>query len=305
MPQPPQSVTVVSGGTSIVTFSNLLQRGNLVVTKTSEDGLVEGHEFRLYGTSTTVQQVDMYAVSDSSGKATFKDVPVGTYTLSEENTAVRYVIPEDQTVTVTWKETAEAVVDNTLKKWRADIYKLDAEHADRNDHSAMPKLMAADDYEYKSAKDLGYPYHTFLCIEPMRLFAERMEIPNVEWILLGGYGKLKRSWIESVMERKGNIPVFMIGSKLFKDVWRAPLIQEYPPLLYRPAEKTLPHCSECKYCYSVRQGKRGLWRACRHYKIVRQDKDSGGRHIPGRYAAVSPQWCPKRPETNWRFTKRV
>lgn len=111
--------------------------------------------------------------------------------------------------------------------------------------------------------------------------------------------------IESVMERKGNIPVFMIGSKLFKDVWRAPLIQEYPPLLYRPAEKTLPHCSECKYCYSVRQGKRGLWRACRHYKIVRQDKDSGGRHIPGRYAAVSPQWCPKRPETNWRFTKRV
>lgn len=90
-------------------------------------------------------------------------------------------------------------------------------------------------------------YHTFLCIEPMRLFAERMEIPNVEWILLGGYGKLKRSWIESVMERKGNIPVFMIGSKLFKDVWRAPLIQEYPPLLYRPAEKTLPHCSEFNY----------------------------------------------------------
>lgn len=141
-----------------MTFSNLLQRGNLVVTKTSEDGLVEGHEFRLYGTSTTGQQVDMYAVSDSSGKATFKDVPVGTYTLSEENTAARYVIPEDQTVTVTWKETAEAAVDNTLKKWRADIYKLDAEHADRNDQSAMPKLMAADDYEYKSAEDLAYPY---------------------------------------------------------------------------------------------------------------------------------------------------
>lgn len=115
VPQPPQTVTVVSGGTSIVTFSNLLQRGNLVVTKTSEDGLIEGHEFRLYGTSTTGQQVDMYAVSDSSGKATFKEVPVGTYTLSEENTAVRYVIPEDQTVTVTWKETAEAAVDNTLK----------------------------------------------------------------------------------------------------------------------------------------------------------------------------------------------
>lgn len=156
VPLPLQTVTVVSGGTSIVTFSNLLQRGNLVVTKTSEDGLVEGHEFRLYGTSTTGQQVDMYAVSDSSGKATFKDVPVGTYTLSEENTAARYVIPEDQTVTVTWKETAEAAVDNTLKKWRADIYKLDAEHADRNDRSAMPQLMAADTDAHKSV--LGYPY---------------------------------------------------------------------------------------------------------------------------------------------------
>ena len=63
--------------------------------------------------------------------------------------------------------------------------------------------------------------------------------------------------------------------------------------------------SKCKYCNSIQQGKRGLWRACRHYKIVRQDKDSCGRHIPGRYARVSPQWCPKRPETNWRFTKRV
>ena len=127
--------------------------------------MVEGHEFRLYGTSTTVQQVDMYAVSDSSGKATFKDVPVGTYTLSEENTAARYVIPEDQTVTVTWKETAEAVVDNTLKKWRADIYKLDAEHADRNDHSAMPKLMAADDYE--SSAPMAEPIAAVICSLPM------------------------------------------------------------------------------------------------------------------------------------------
>lgn len=44
-------------------------------------------------------------------------------------------------------------------------------------------------------------YHTFLCIEPMRLFAERMEIPNVEWILLGGYGKeFVRSFSEAVAE---------------------------------------------------------------------------------------------------------
>ena len=144
-------------------------------------------------------------------------------------------------------------------------------------------------------------YHSFVCIEPMGLFAERMEIPAVEWILLGGYGRLKRRWIESVMERRGDIPVFMINSNLFKEVWAAPLIQEYPPLLNRLKEKDLPRCSECKYCYSKQQGKRGQWRACRHSKIIRQDKNPEGRHIDGRFARVSPQWCPKRIGKNWRI----
>lgn len=148
-------------------------------------------------------------------------------------------------------------------------------------------------------------YHTFLCLDPLQSFTVQLEIPKVEWILLGGYGKLRRHWIESVMERKGEIPVFMIGSKLLKKVWSAPLIQEYPPLLNRIVDDAVPHCSKCKYCYSVQQGKRGIWRACRHHTIVQQDKDPGGRHIPGRYAMESPQWCPKRPETNWRLTKHA
>lgn len=144
-------------------------------------------------------------------------------------------------------------------------------------------------------------YHTFICMEPMGLFSERMDIPPVEWILLGGYGRLKRKWIESVMERKGDIPVFMLGSDLFKEVWNAPLVQEYPPLLFRPKEKDLPRCSKCKHCYSKQQGKRGLWRACQHPKIIREDKSLDGRHIDGRFARVSPQWCPKRIGTNWRL----
>lgn len=156
VPQPSQKVTVVSGGTSVVTFNNLLQKGELIVTKTSEDGLVEGHEFRLYGTSTTGQKVDMYAVSDSNGKAYFSDIPVGTYTLSEENVAVRYVVPENQTVTVAWQETAAAAVHNVLKKWRADIYKLDAEHADR--HTGVPQLLS-DSYEgSQRTVGLEFPY---------------------------------------------------------------------------------------------------------------------------------------------------
>ena len=37
-PQESQRVTIVSGQTATVTFSNVLKRGSLEVTKTSEDG---------------------------------------------------------------------------------------------------------------------------------------------------------------------------------------------------------------------------------------------------------------------------
>lgn len=49
--QAAQTVTIVSGKTSTVTFNNTLRRGDLKVTKTAEDGLVEGVKFHLYGTS--------------------------------------------------------------------------------------------------------------------------------------------------------------------------------------------------------------------------------------------------------------
>ena len=162
VPQEPQQVTVVSGGTAIVTFNNLLRKGNLTVTKNAEDGMVEGKEFRLYGTSDSGQVVDMYAVSDASGKAYFKNVPIGSYTLSEENVEVKYVVPEDQTVEILWNQTVEATVKNVLKKWRADVYKLDAELAGRGEEGLVPVMLMSleedEDYEYKSAEELGHPY---------------------------------------------------------------------------------------------------------------------------------------------------
>ena len=73
-PQEIRRVTVVSGQTATVTFSNVLKRGDLTVTKTSEDGLSEGAKFHLYGTSFSCLAVDEYAVVGSDGKAYFKDV---------------------------------------------------------------------------------------------------------------------------------------------------------------------------------------------------------------------------------------
>lgn len=68
-PQEVRRVTVVAGQVAKVTFSNVLKRGDLQVIKSSEDDLVEGVTFRLYGTSLSGIAVDEYAVTDKNGVA--------------------------------------------------------------------------------------------------------------------------------------------------------------------------------------------------------------------------------------------
>lgn len=127
-PQNTQRVTIVSGGTSTVTFSNVLKRGDLTVTKTSEDGLNEGVKFHLSGTSLSGLAVDEYAVTDSSGKAYFRDVLIGTgYVLEEVDTAIRYVVPENQTAAVEWNKVTNKSFVNILKKWNVTVTKSDYE----------------------------------------------------------------------------------------------------------------------------------------------------------------------------------
>ncbi len=127
-PQNVQRVTIISGGTSTVTFSNVLKRGNLTVTKTSEDGLSEGAKFHLSGTSLSGLAVDEYAIVGSDGKAYFKDVLIGSgYVIEEVDTAIRYVVPESQTTAVEWKKVTNQSFHNALKKWRLTVTKSDAE----------------------------------------------------------------------------------------------------------------------------------------------------------------------------------
>ena len=127
-PQEVRRVTVVSGQVATVNFSNVLKRGDLVVTKTSEDGLNEGVTFHLSGTSLSGIAVDEYAVTDSSGKAYFNDVLIGTgYVLEEVDTAIRYVIPDNQTAAVEWNKVTNKSFHNILKKWNVTVTKSDKE----------------------------------------------------------------------------------------------------------------------------------------------------------------------------------
>lgn len=127
-PQEVRQVTVISGQVATVAFHNMLKRGSLEVVKTAEDGLNEGVKFHLTGTSLAGLSVDEYAVTGSNGKAVFSNVLIGTdYILSEVDTGIRYVVPEDQTTAVEWNTVTQAEVRNVLKKWSATVTKWDAE----------------------------------------------------------------------------------------------------------------------------------------------------------------------------------
>lgn len=129
-PQESRRVTVVSGQTATVTFSNTLKRGDLKVIKSSEDNFIEGVTFHLFGTSLSGIAVDEYAVTDKNGVAIFDDVLIsGTtpYTIEEVDTAIRYVVPENQTAPVKWKEVTNRSFTNILKKFTVTVTKSDSE----------------------------------------------------------------------------------------------------------------------------------------------------------------------------------
>lgn len=123
-----KTVDVKFGMISEVSFHNKLQRGDSEVTKTSEDGLVEGVKFKLSGTSTTGIAVEEYAITNAEGVALFEDIPVGdNYALEEVDTAERYVVPAKQNVKVEWEYVTEASFNNVLKKFNLVLTKTDAE----------------------------------------------------------------------------------------------------------------------------------------------------------------------------------
>ena len=129
-PQSVQRITIVSGHTSTVTFSNTLKRGSLEIIKNSEDNLVEGVKFHLYGTSLSGLPVDEYTVTDANGVARFENVLISgadPYTVEEIDTAVRYVVPAFQTAPIEWEKVTSRSFTNILKKFNVTVTKSDTE----------------------------------------------------------------------------------------------------------------------------------------------------------------------------------
>ncbi len=110
-----------------LTWADAPKTGSLVVSKAVNYGSWSGFTFRLYGTSDKGNAVDVTAATGSDGKAYFKDMEIGTYTLEEVSPGNAYILPEPQTVTIPGDEIAYTNMENVWKHWRATITKVDAD----------------------------------------------------------------------------------------------------------------------------------------------------------------------------------
>lgn len=123
---PPQTVKVESGKTASVSFANTLKKGNLKVQKDSEDHIVKGFTFTV--TSSTGKTYPI--TSNTNGIATINDLPVYDsnnkkikYTVKETSVPIRYVTPDEKTVTLDADGTETVLVNNELQKGDIEIQK--------------------------------------------------------------------------------------------------------------------------------------------------------------------------------------
>ena len=127
-----QNVTLTSGDVDLtvnVKFNNQLKTGSIKINKHSEDNQNDDREFTITGNGKT------YTIkTGSDGVAILSDIPVYdsnnekiTYTISEKNVPVKYVVPSDQTATLTADATTTKKFKNILKKFTVEVTKQDSE----------------------------------------------------------------------------------------------------------------------------------------------------------------------------------
>ena len=112
-----------------VKFNNQLKTGSIKINKQSEDNQNGDREFTITGNGKT------YTIkTGSDGVAILSDIPVYNsnnekivYTISEKNVPVRYVVPADQTATLTADATTTKTFKNILKKFTVEVTKQDSE----------------------------------------------------------------------------------------------------------------------------------------------------------------------------------
>lgn len=121
-----QEVTVEYNETAEVSFENIEKTGEIKVTKSTVGNLnIKGITFNLRGTSDSGRDIDIPAVTDENGIAVFSEIPIGTYTIYEDEKTVptAYLVADPQNVTVTYAETKEVPIENKEKSGSIVVHK--------------------------------------------------------------------------------------------------------------------------------------------------------------------------------------
>lgn len=110
-----KEVKVEYAQTIDATILNNEQTGSIKVHKKT-DGMtnIEGIRFILSGVSDTGREIRIEAVTDKDGIAKFENVPIGTYTITEDGSTVPYgyLVADSKQVTVTYAQTVDADMFN-------------------------------------------------------------------------------------------------------------------------------------------------------------------------------------------------
>ena len=110
-----KEVTVTYAETVDTDILNAEQTGIIQVHKKTADMTnVEGIRFILSGVSDTGREIRIEAVTDKDGIAKFENVPIGTYTITEDGSTVPYgyLVADSKQVTVAYAQTVDTDMVN-------------------------------------------------------------------------------------------------------------------------------------------------------------------------------------------------
>ena len=121
-----QEVTVEYNETAEVAFENIEKTGSITVHKTTEGQKnIEGITFYLRGTSDSGREINIPATTDKDGVAVFENVPIGTYSIIEDEETVPYgyLVADEKEVTVIYSETVDAEIINNEQTGTIKVHK--------------------------------------------------------------------------------------------------------------------------------------------------------------------------------------
>ena len=121
-----QEVTVEYNETAEVKVTNEEKTGSIKVQKRTEGQKnVEGITFYLKGTSDSGREINIPATTDKDGVAVFENVPIGTYSIIEDEETVPYgyLVADEKEVTVIYSETVDAEIINNEQTGTIKVHK--------------------------------------------------------------------------------------------------------------------------------------------------------------------------------------